>query len=127
MLIRSWCLPAIGARFEQYLQVMLTLVAHHHTFTLAKPGLSNIDEKPGFQVKTAAANGLLACRDLKAENVLLHQQGHWVLCDFGSTTTFAGVYESTNAIMAAEEIIRKYTTPAYRAPEVRICKPRITP
>ena len=63
----------------------------------------------------------LACRDLKAENVLLHQQGHWVLCDFGSTTTFAGVYESTNAIMAAEEIIRKYTTPAYRAPEVRPC------
>ena len=61
------------------------------------------------------------CRDLKAENVLLHQQGHWVLCDFGSTTTFAGVYESTNAIMAAEEIIRKYTTPAYRAPEV--CDP----
>jgi len=59
------------------------------------------------------------CRDLKAENVLLHQQGHWVLCDFGSTTSFAGVYESTNAIMAAEEIIRKYTTPAYRAPEVR--------
>ena len=58
------------------------------------------------------------CRDLKAENVLLHQQGHWVLCDFGSTTSFAGVYESTNAIMAAEEIIRKYTTPAYRAPEV---------
>lgn len=65
----------------------------------------------------------LACRDLKAENVLLHQQGHWVLCDFGSTTTFAGVYESTNAIMAAEEIIRKYTTPAYRAPEVRFCNP----
>ena len=60
-------------------------------------------------------------RDLKAENVLLHQQGHWVLCDFGSTTTFAGVYESSNAIMAAEEIIRKYTTPAYRAPEV--CTP----
>jgi len=58
---------------------------------------------------------------LKAENVLLHQQGHWVLCDFGSTTTFAGVYESTNAIMAAEEIIRKYTTPAYRAPEVCSC------
>ena len=61
---------------------------------------------------------LSSCRDLKAENVLLHQQGHWVLCDFGSTTSFAGVYESTNAIMAAEEIIRKYTTPAYRAPEV---------
>ena len=45
-----------------------------------------------------------------------------MLCDFGSTTTFAGVYESTNAIMAAEEIIRKYTTPAYRAPEVQLCK-----
>lgn len=51
--------------------------------------------------------------------MLLHNQGHWVLCDFGSTTSFAGVYESTNAIMAAEEVIRKYTTPAYRAPEVR--------
>lgn len=60
----------------------------------------------------------ITCRDLKAENVLLHNQGHWVLCDFGSTTSFAGVYESTNAIMAAEEVIRKYTTPAYRAPEV---------
>ena len=58
------------------------------------------------------------CRDLKAENVLLHQAGHWVLCDFGSTTAFAGVYESANAIMVAEELIRKYTTPAYRAPEV---------
>ena len=50
--------------------------------------------------------------------MLLHQAGHWVLCDFGSTTAFAGVYESANAIMVAEELIRKYTTPAYRAPEV---------
>ncbi len=57
-------------------------------------------------------------RDLKAENVLLHSNGTWVLCDFGSASTWAGHYEGANQIMVAEEHIRKYTTPAYRPPEV---------
>ncbi len=59
-----------------------------------------------------------SCRDLKAENVLQHSNGSWVLCDFGSTTGWSGHYEGTNEIMVAEEEVRKYTTPAYRPPEV---------
>jgi len=61
----------------------------------------------------------LHCRDLKAENILQHSNGSWVLCDFGSTTNWSGRYEGANDIMVAEEEIRKYTTPAYRPPEVR--------
>ena len=57
-------------------------------------------------------------RDLKAENVLQHSNGDWVLCDFGSTTSWVGHYEGANAIMVAEEDVRKNTTPAYRPPEV---------
>ena len=58
-------------------------------------------------------------RDLKAENVLLHGNGTWVLCDFGSASSWAGTYDSTDAVLVAEEYIRKYTTPAYRPPEAR--------
>ncbi len=61
---------------------------------------------------------VISCRDLKAENVLQHSDGSWVLCDFGSTTSWSGHYEGTNEIMVAEEEVRKYTTPAYRPPEV---------
>lgn len=57
-------------------------------------------------------------RDLKAENVLQLADGVWVLCDFGSATTRAKVYQSTQDIAVEEEVIRKHTTPAYRAPEV---------
>lgn len=63
--------------------------------------------------------GCCCCRDLKAENVLQNQNGDWVLCDFGSVTDRVVLYESSNAVMMGEEIIRKYTTPSYRAPEVR--------
>lgn len=41
-----------------------------------------------------------------------------MLCDFGSTTTRAKVYETTLEISEEEENIRRTTTPAYRAPEV---------
>jgi len=51
--------------------------------------------------------------------VLLHGNGTWVLCDFGSASSWAGTYDSTDAVLVAEEHIRKYTTPAYRPPEVR--------
>ena len=44
--------------------------------------------------------------------------GDWVLCDFGSVTDKVVMYESSNAVMLGEEMIRKYTTPSYRAPEV---------
>lgn len=57
-------------------------------------------------------------RDLKAENVLMVSEGCWVLCDFGSATTRAQVYTTVEEIAAEEDVIRKHTTPAYRAPEV---------
>eukprot|EP00898_Chlorokybus_atmophyticus_P008110 jgi/Chlat1/82/Chrsp1S03199 len=59
----------------------------------------------------------IAHRDLKVENVLL-QEGTWKLCDFGSSTTRSGRYDSPAEIAAAEDAIRKNTTPAYRAPEM---------
>lgn len=61
---------------------------------------------------------LLPHRDLKAENVLLGPHGGWVLCDFGSASGRHGVLESAHDIALEEEVVRKYTTPAYRAPEV---------
>ena len=58
------------------------------------------------------------CRDLKAENMLLATTGEWVLCDFGSVTSTFRQYETSNDIMMGEDVMRRYTTPAYRAPEV---------
>ena len=60
----------------------------------------------------------MACRDLKAENLLLDREKQWVLCDFGSVNTSFVLYESSNQIMMGEDVMRRYTTPAYRAPEV---------
>ena len=60
----------------------------------------------------------LPCRDVKAENVLLHPNGTWQLCDFGSASFKHGIFESAAEIGLEEEVIRKTTTPAYRAPEV---------
>ncbi|XP_024893926.1 AP2-associated protein kinase 1 isoform X2 [Temnothorax curvispinosus] len=56
-------------------------------------------------------------RDLKVENILLADSGHYVLCDFGSAT---GKVLNPNVHGAAvvEEEIKKYTTLSYRAPEM---------
>ncbi|KAM9743056.1 AP2-associated protein kinase 1 isoform 8-T8 [Menidia menidia] len=56
-------------------------------------------------------------RDLKVENVLLHDGGHYVLCDFGSATNrFQN--PQTDGVAVVEEDIKKYTTLSYRAPEM---------
>uniref|UniRef100_A0A3B5L624 non-specific serine/threonine protein kinase n=1 Tax=Xiphophorus couchianus TaxID=32473 RepID=A0A3B5L624_9TELE len=56
-------------------------------------------------------------RDLKVENILLHDKGHYVLCDFGSATNkFQN--PQTEGVTAVEEEIKKYTTLSYRAPEM---------
>ncbi|XP_047447227.1 AP2-associated protein kinase 1-like isoform X7 [Mugil cephalus] len=56
-------------------------------------------------------------RDLKVENILLHDRGHYVLCDFGSATNrFQN--PQTEGVALVEEEIKKYTTLSYRAPEM---------
>ncbi|CAI5650751.1 unnamed protein product [Oreochromis niloticus] len=56
-------------------------------------------------------------RDLKVENILLHDRGHYVLCDFGSATNrFQN--PQTEGVAVLEDEIKKYTTLSYRAPEM---------
>ncbi|XP_072347872.1 AP2-associated protein kinase 1-like isoform X12 [Scyliorhinus torazame] len=56
-------------------------------------------------------------RDLKVENLLLHDNGSYVLCDFGSATN-RFIYPQTEGVGAVEEEIKRYTTLSYRAPEM---------
>ncbi|XP_052869202.1 AP2-associated protein kinase 1 isoform X2 [Anopheles cruzii] len=56
-------------------------------------------------------------RDLKVENILQSDQGHYVLCDFGSATGRILNPNSHGRTMVEEEI-QKYTTLSYRAPEM---------
>ncbi|XP_067294528.1 BMP-2-inducible protein kinase isoform X2 [Pseudorasbora parva] len=56
-------------------------------------------------------------RDLKLENLLLNDQGNYVLCDFGSATHKV-LLPHKDGIAAVEDEIKKYTTLSYRAPEM---------
>lgn len=56
-------------------------------------------------------------RDLKVENILISDSGHYVLCDFGSATA-KSLNPQALGVAAVEEEILKYTTLAYRAPEM---------
>ncbi|XP_031426837.1 AP2-associated protein kinase 1 isoform X2 [Clupea harengus] len=56
-------------------------------------------------------------RDLKVENILLHDRGHYVLCDFGSATNRFQDPQAEGVPLVDEEI-KKYTTLSYRAPEM---------
>ncbi|XP_075457433.1 AP2-associated protein kinase 1 isoform X9 [Ascaphus truei] len=56
-------------------------------------------------------------RDLKVENILLHDRGHYVLCDFGSATNKCQ-NPQTEGVTAVEDEIKKYTTLSYRSPEM---------
>uniref|UniRef100_A0A667YUF9 non-specific serine/threonine protein kinase n=1 Tax=Myripristis murdjan TaxID=586833 RepID=A0A667YUF9_9TELE len=56
-------------------------------------------------------------RDLKVENILLNDQGNYVLCDFGSSTHKVLVPHK-DGVTAVEDEIKKYTTLSYRAPEM---------
>lgn len=56
-------------------------------------------------------------RDLKIENILYSDTGHYVLCDFGSATAKI-LNPSVHGAAIVEEEIKKYTTLSYRAPEM---------
>ncbi|KOX72212.1 AP2-associated protein kinase 1 [Melipona quadrifasciata] len=56
-------------------------------------------------------------RDLKIENILYSDTGHYVLCDFGSATAKI-LNPSVQGAAIVEEEIKKYTTLSYRAPEM---------
>ncbi|XP_053318468.1 AP2-associated protein kinase 1 isoform X4 [Spea bombifrons] len=56
-------------------------------------------------------------RDLKVENILLHDRGHYVLCDFGSAINKCQ-NPQTEGVTTVEEEIKKYTTLSYRSPEM---------
>ncbi|XP_048419409.2 AP2-associated protein kinase 1-like isoform X2 [Stegostoma tigrinum] len=56
-------------------------------------------------------------RDLKVENLLLHDSGSYVLCDFGSATNRV-IHPQIEGVSTVEEEIKKYTTLSYRAPEM---------
>ncbi|KAJ8404522.1 hypothetical protein AAFF_G00337890 [Aldrovandia affinis] len=56
-------------------------------------------------------------RDLKVENILLNDQGNYVLCDFGSATHKV-LLPHKDGVTAVEDEIKRYTTLSYRAPEM---------
>jgi len=56
-------------------------------------------------------------RDLKVENILQSEKGHFVLCDFGSATARV-LNPEKQGITTVDEDIKKYTTLSYRAPEM---------
>jgi serine/threonine protein kinase len=68
----------------------------------------------------------IAHRDVKLENMLLGGSLEecasgacsMVLCDFGSATTRAGVYRTRKDVLDEEDRIQRYTTMAYRSPEM---------
>ena len=57
-------------------------------------------------------------RDLKLENVLLHRSGAFKLCDLGSGTTETVTFRNRAELARVEEIVERFTTSAYRAPEM---------
>ncbi|KAF8569701.1 hypothetical protein P879_05925 [Paragonimus westermani] len=56
-------------------------------------------------------------RDLKVENILVDARQNFVLCDFGSATSRV-LHPTVHGLVRCQEEIDKYTTLAYRAPEL---------
>nr|CAH8863242.1 unnamed protein product [Trichobilharzia regenti] len=56
-------------------------------------------------------------RDLKVENILIDDRSNFVLCDFGSATSRV-LHPGVHGLARCEDEISRYTTLAYRAPEM---------
>lgn len=65
-----------------------------------------------------AQNPPIAHRDLKFENVLISRDRKLKLCDFGSASRRQGKIKSKKERTDEEDIIERFTTPMFRAPEM---------
>ncbi|KAJ9685225.1 hypothetical protein PVL29_017306 [Vitis rotundifolia] len=64
-----------------------------------------------------ASSEIAACCLAHGKNLLLGPNGLWKLCDFGSISTNHKHFKKLEEMGTEEDNIKKYTTPAYRAPE----------
>ncbi|XP_050316221.1 BMP-2-inducible protein kinase isoform X1 [Anthonomus grandis grandis] len=88
-----------------------------------KPNFSEMEVLTIFCDMCEAVSRLHHCktpiihRDLKVENILVGENGNYILCDFGSATARV-LNPSEKGAAVVEDEIKKYTTLSYRAPEM---------